>query len=78
MLIDKTRVVVRERPHLDVLVQRLSPGADLLLATLARGIVLGAAADAVSRAHEDFDLAAALATLSAAGAVTTLSQGSSS
>ena len=66
------------RPHLDVLVQRLAPSTDLLLAVLARGIALGAAADAVSCAHEDFDLAAALATLFATGAVTTLSQGSSS
>lgn len=66
------------RPHLDVLVHRLPAGADLLLAELAHGTALGAAADAVSRAHESFDLATTLSTLFAAGAVTTLSRGSSS
>lgn len=66
------------RPHLDVLVHRLPPGADLLVAELAQGIALGAAADAASRAHESFDLAIALSTLFAAGAITTLSQGPSS
>ena len=66
------------RLHLDVLVHRLPPGADLLVAELARGIALGAAADAASRAHASFDLATSLSTLFGAGAVTTLSQGSSS
>ena len=66
------------RPHLDVLVKRLPPGTDLLVAELAQGIALGAAADAVSRAHDSFDLATALSTLFGAGAITTLSQGSSS
>lgn len=66
------------RPHLDVLVHRLPAGADLLVAELAQGIALGAAAEAVSRAHDSFDLATALATLFGAGAITTLSQGSSS
>ncbi len=66
------------RPHLDVLVQQLPPGADLLVAELAQGIALGAAADAASRTHDGFDLATALATLFGAGAITTLAQGSSS
>lgn len=66
------------RPHLDVLVQRLPPGTDLLVAALAREIALGAAADAVSRTQEGFDLATALSTLFSAGAVAILSQGSSS
>lgn len=66
------------RPHLEVLVQRLPPGANLLVDELAQGIALGAAADAVSRVHENFDLATALSTLFAAGAITTLSQGSPS
>ncbi len=66
------------RPHLDVLVQRLPPGTALLVAELAQGVALGVAADAVSRAHEGFDLATALSTLFAAGAITTLFQGSSS
>lgn len=61
------------RPHLEVLVQRLPPGADLLVDELAQGIALGAAADAASSAHESFDLAMALSTLFAAGAITTLS-----
>ncbi len=65
------------RPYLDVLVQRLPPGADLLVAELAHGVALGAAADAVARAYEGFDLATALSTLFGAGAITTLSQGSS-
>lgn len=65
------------RPHLDVLVQRLPPGADLLVAELAQGIALGAAAEAASRAHEGFDLATTLSTLFGAGAITNLSQGSS-
>lgn len=65
------------RPHLDVLVQRLPPGTDLLVAELAQGIALGAAADAVTHAHDSFDLATALSTLFGAGAITTLSQGSS-
>lgn len=66
------------RPHLKVLVQRLPPGTDLLVTELARGVALGAAAEAASRAHEAFDLSAALSTLFGAGAITTLSQGSSS
>lgn len=66
------------RPHLEVLVQRLPPGTDLMVAELSQGIALGAAADAASRAHDSFDLAAALSTLFGAGAITTLSQGSSS
>jgi len=66
------------RPHLDVLVQRLPPGADLLVAELAQGNALGAAADAVARTHESFDLAMALSTLFGAGAITTVCQGSSS
>ena len=66
------------RPHLDVLIQRLPPGAELLVAALARGIALGAAVDAVSRTHDSFDLPMALSTLFVAGAITTLSQGSSS
>ena len=61
------------RPHLDVLVQRLPPGAELLVAELARGIALGAAVDAVSRTHDSFDLATALSTLFGAGAIATLS-----
>lgn len=66
------------RPHLDVLVRPLPAGTLLLVAALTQGIALGTAADAVSRAQESFDLAIALATLFDAGAVTTLSQGSSS
>jgi len=66
------------RPLLDVLVQRLPPGADRLVAELAQGVALGAAADAASRADERFDLATTLSALFDAGAVTTLSQGSSS
>lgn len=66
------------RPHLDVLVHRLPPGADLLVAELAQGKTLATAADAASRAHESFDLATALSTLFGAGAITTLSQGSPS
>ncbi len=65
------------RPLLDVLIQRLPPGADRLVAALAQGIALGAAAEAASDAHERFDLAMALSTLFGAGAITTLSQGSS-
>lgn len=63
------------RPHLDVLIHRLPPGTDLLVGELAQGIALGAAADAASRGHESFELASALSTLFAAGAITTLSQG---
>ena len=65
------------RPHLDVLVHRLPPGADRLVAELAQGIALGAAAEAASSAHERFDLAMALSTLFSAGAIAKLSQGSS-
>ena len=65
------------RPHLEVLLHLLPPGTDRLLAELAQGIALGAAAEAASRAHESFDLATALSTLFGAGAFTTLSQGSS-
>ena len=63
------------RPLLDVLIQRLPPGADRLVAALAQGIALGAAAEAASSAHERFDLAMALSTLFSAGAIATLSQG---
>jgi hypothetical protein len=66
------------RPHLDVLVQRVPPGTGLLVAELAQGNALGVAADAVSRAHESFDLATALSTLFGAGAIATVSRGSSS
>lgn len=66
------------RPHLEVLVQRLPPGADLLVAELAQGIALGTAAEAASRAYASFELATTLATLFGAGAITTLSQGSPS
>ena len=69
--------VLVTRPHLDVLIQRLPPGAELLVAALAQGIALGAATEAASRAHEGFDLAGTLSTLFGAGAITTLSQGSS-
>jgi hypothetical protein len=64
------------RPHLDVLVGPLPAGADLLVAELTQGVPLGPAAEAASRAHEGFDLATALSTLFAAGAVIALSQGS--
>lgn len=66
------------RPHLEVLLHRLPPGTDRLVTELARGVALGAATEAASRAHEGFDLATALSTLFGAGAITTLSQGSSS
>lgn len=65
------------RPHLEVILHRLPPGSDLLVTELARGVALGQAAEAASRAHQDFDLATALSTLFAAGAVATLSEGSS-
>ena len=65
------------RPHLEVLVHRLPPGADRLVAELARGLALGAATEAASRAHPDFDLATTLSTLFGAGAVVSLSQGPS-
>ncbi|WP_422033724.1 DNA-binding domain-containing protein [Reyranella sp.] len=65
------------RPHLEVLLHRLPPGADRLVTELACGGALGAAAEAAARAHEGFDLVTALSTLFGAGAFTTLSQGSS-
>ena len=65
------------RPHLEVLLHRLPPGTDRLVNKLAQGVALGAATEAASRAHEGFDLATALSTLFGAGAITTLSQGSS-
>jgi hypothetical protein len=66
------------RPHFGVLVHRLPSGTDLLVAELAHGKTLGTAADAVSQADERFDLATALSALFGAGAITTLSHGSSS
>ncbi|WP_296329904.1 DNA-binding domain-containing protein [Reyranella sp.] len=65
------------RPHLEVLLHRLPPGTDRLVTALASGVALGQAAEAASRACQDFDLAIALSTLFAAGAVATLSEGSS-
>lgn len=69
-------VALVTRPHLEVLVHRLPPGADRLVAELAQGLTLGTAADAASRAHGDFDLATTLSTLFGAGAVVNLSEGS--
>ncbi|WP_422010031.1 DNA-binding domain-containing protein [Reyranella sp.] len=65
------------RPHLEVLLYRLPPGADRLVTELARGVTLGAAAEEASGTHDSFDLATSLATLFGAGAITTLFQGSS-
>lgn len=65
------------RPYLEVLVQRLPPGADRLVAELAGGAALGAAAELASRGHAQFDFATILSTLFGAGALTTLSQGPS-
>jgi hypothetical protein len=65
------------RPHLEVLLHRLPPGADRLVTEVARGVALGVAAEAASCAHEGFDLATALSTLFGAGAITTPSLGSS-
>lgn len=64
------------RPHLDVLVHRLPSGADTMMAALAGGIALGAAAEAAAQAQQGFDLPATLSMLFGAGAITTLSQGS--
>lgn len=61
------------RPHLEVFVHRLPQGADRLVAELAHEQALGAATEAASRAHADFDLATTLSMLFGAGAITTLS-----
>lgn len=57
------------RPHWDVLVLPLRPGAGRFVASLADGSTFGESALAASQAHPDFDLGGVLADLIRAGAV---------
>lgn len=60
------------RPHAEIVVHRLPPGAAMLIEALRDGADLGAAAERVSASHADFDAAAALVELVQIGAVTEL------
>lgn len=63
------------RPALDVFVEPLPPGADLLVAALRRDATLGDAASSALAGDEGFDLAGALSILFRAGAVAGLLDG---
>jgi hypothetical protein len=64
--------ILMTRPHVTVEVAVLPGGALALLAALGKGQALGEAAEVVSDATPDFDLAAALAPLLANGAFAAL------
>jgi len=61
------------RPHLDVDIRRLPPGAAAFLQRLSEGKSLAEAAECAAANHQDFDLAIHLAGLFSTGLVTALS-----
>ncbi|MBN9469668.1 MAG: putative DNA-binding domain-containing protein [Bosea sp.] len=63
------------RPDLDVIVTRLPAGGAALIEALAAGLTLGVAMATVLASDPHFDIAAALAGIVEAGAVTALSPG---
>jgi len=60
------------RPHLDVELIRLDPGAGAFVAQLLNGETLGSSVEQVSLAHGDFDLGGILALLIRARAITSI------
>ena len=64
--------VLITRPHLDVMVRHLPPGAALFLQMLVESATLGEAATAALEVVPTFDIGAAIAAMIEAGAFTTL------
>ena len=63
------------RPHLEIIVRHLAPGADLLLSRLMEGAPLAVAAAEAATQSPTLDLAAAIATALEAGAFTAIHHG---